>query len=173
MDKEPSDTKDMLESEEDFEALYEAQSQPIYRFLYWRTHDTDLSEDLTSSVFEKAWKKRFSFRGGSAKAWLYRIARNLLIDHWRSRKDVAIEGTEHLPDEEASELGTQFDQTIRLQQLQQALQQLSAEMRSIVKLRFIEGLSAKEVADKLHLSEGNVRVIQYRALKKMRRHIGE
>src|SRR5438270_8485297 len=78
----------MDDASDDFESMYEANRPLIYRFMFWRTRDEMLAQDLTSSVFEKAWRTRKSFTGGSAKAWLYRIARTTLIDHWRKPKDI-------------------------------------------------------------------------------------
>lgn len=165
-------TEDMLESEEDFGAAYEANSGPIYRFFYWRTKDTKLSEDLTSSVFEKAWRSRSSFHSGSARAWLYRIARNLLIDHWRAKKDTPLSDEDSVVSE-AEEVSEVLDKQLLAKQLHKALGKLPAEMYSVVNLRFIEGLPAKQVARILGLSESNVRVIQFRALKKLRRYLDE
>src|SRR5471032_587106 len=80
-----------LDSPEDFARCYQRYGQPIYRFLYWQTRDPHLAQDLTSAVFERAWRARASFRGGSLQAWLYRIARNALTDHWRKKKELYLE----------------------------------------------------------------------------------
>ena len=163
------ETEEMLESPDDFTAAYESHAKPIYRFLYWRTRDADLSEDLTSSVFEKAWRSRRSFKGGSVQAWLYRIARNLLTDHWRRKQDVPSSDIDALPEAVVEDTaGLELDQALAVRRLQQALAKLPPEMRSVVQLRFIERLPAKRVARQLGLSESNVRVIQYRALRKLR-----
>jgi RNA polymerase sigma-70 factor (ECF subfamily) len=165
-------TKDMLESEEDFGAAYEAYARPIHQFFYWRTQDSKLSEDLTSGVFEKAWRSRSSFHKGSIRAWLYRIARNLLIDHWRGKKDVPLTDEDSLISE-AEDVSETLDRQMMAKQLHQALDSLPSEMRSVVHLRFIEGLPAKQVARITGASESNVRVIQFRALKKMRKYLDE
>ena len=160
----------MLESEDDFAEAYESYSPRIFRFLFWRTRDNELSEDLTSSVFEKAWRSRASFNGGSVQAWLYKIAHNVLTDHWRKRKDVAVEDMDTIADatEDSAE---SLDRAMKIQKLEQALRKLPKEMQEIVNLRFIEGLSSKDVAKRLRLSESNVRVIQYRALKRIRKEL--
>ncbi|HZL07815.1 MAG TPA: RNA polymerase sigma factor [Candidatus Dormibacteraeota bacterium] len=172
MASKPLPTQDMLESEEDFGVAYEANARPIYRFFYWRTRDSELSEDLTSSVFEKAWRSRGSFHSGSVRAWLYRIARNLLIDHWRAKKDVLLTDEDSLPSQ-AEDISDILDKQIMAEQLNKALDKLPDEMRSVVRLRFIEGLPAKQVARIIGASEGNVRIIQFRALKKMRQYLDE
>lgn len=162
----------MAESNDEFEAIYEANAPLIYRFMFWRTKNRALAEDLTSSVFEKAWRSRRSFKGGSAKAWLHRIARNTLIDHWRKRQDFLFEDPAHMdiasenagPDEA-------LDQAMLIESLRRAIAKLPEDMRRVVELRFIEGLSAKQVGQELGLSESNVRVIQYRALRKLRSYL--
>jgi RNA polymerase sigma-70 factor, ECF subfamily len=169
MGKDSLHTEEMLESPDDFTAAYESHARPIYRFLYWRTRDAALSEDLTSGVFEKAWRSRRSFKGGSVQAWLYRIARNLLTDHWRRKQDVLSDNIDAFPEAAVEDTaGLEMDRSLAVRQLQQALAVLPREMRSVVQLRFIERLPAKQVARRLGLSESNVRVIQYRALRKLR-----
>jgi RNA polymerase sigma-70 factor, ECF subfamily len=166
------ETTDMIESTDDFEAVYQAHAQSIYRFLFWRTRDNELSEDLTSNVFEKAWRARSSFHGGSVKAWLYRIARNTLTDHWRKKRELFIADTDEL-DASATDdhLDEALDQAAAVQELQKALAKLPDDMRAVVTLRFISGMPCKAVAEQLRLSESNVRVIQYRALRKLRGYL--
>jgi RNA polymerase sigma-70 factor (ECF subfamily) len=171
MDDQPLDNKEMLDTTDNFEAAYEAHAKSIYRFLFWRTKDVHLSEDLTSSTFEKAWVSRKSFRGGSTQAWFYRIARNVLIDHWRKTKDLPVEDIESLQengDLTASEI---LDNKMRLFELRKAVDKLPSDMHEVVRLRFIEGLPSKKVAKKLNLSDNNVRVIQYRALKRLKGYL--
>ncbi len=172
MDGKSLPTKDMLKPEEDFGVAYEAYAEPLYRFFYWRTRDTKLSEDLTSTVFEKAWRSRSSFHSGSLRPWLYRIARNLLIDHWRVKKDVLMTNEDSLvnPTDDASET---LDKQMMVERLHEVLDKLPFEMHSVVYLRFMEGLSSQQISRILGISESNVRVIQYRALKKMRHSLDE
>jgi RNA polymerase sigma-70 factor, ECF subfamily len=163
----PSDA--MLESEDEFAEMYQSYQQPIYRFLFWRTRDEATSDDLTSSVFEKAWRARASFHGGSVQAWLYRIARNTLTDHWRRKQALPLENAEQLANEDTVSVAEQLDTDQAVAELRVALRQLPSDMRRLVELRFIEGLSAKQVGERLGMTEGNVRVVQYRALKRMRK----
>ncbi len=171
MDDEPLPIKEMLKSSDDFEAVYESHAKSIYKFLYWRTKNVQLSEDLTSSTFEKAWTSRANFHGGSVRAWLYRIARNVLIDHWRKKKEVLVEDSDTIQEATQADSSELLDEGIRLQDLKKALTTLSKDMRSVIELRFIEGLSCRQTARKLHISESNVRVIQYRALRKLKEYL--
>src|ERR1700760_3716223 len=146
MAKQTLPDSDMEHASDDFEAMYETNAPLIYRFMFWRTKDEMLAEDLTSNVFEKAWRTRGSFRGGSAKAWLFRIAQTTIIDHWRKHKEVADDGTiiESAPSD-APALSDALDEAMAAEQLKREVAKLPRAMRSVVELRFIEGLSVHEV----------------------------
>jgi len=77
---------------QDFGILYDAYVKKIYNFVYFRTHHKETSEDLTSQVFFKALEKirQFNIERGSFSSWIYRIARNAIIDQYRMKKDDAI-----------------------------------------------------------------------------------
>ena len=171
MADEPLDNKEMINSTDNFEAAYESHAKSIYRFLFWRTKDQQLAEDLTSTTFEKAWTSRASFHGGSVKSWLYRIARNTLIDHWRKKKELFVEDTDILQEDVRPGAGELLDVKLQVQDLKKALDKLPGDMHSVVTMRFIEGLSCRQVAKRLSLSESNVRVLQYRALKKLKEYL--
>ena len=169
MEDKSLDDSAMVESSEEFEAMYQDSAPRIYRFMFWRTKDHALAEDLTSSVFEKAWQSRANFKGGTLNGWLYRIANNTLIDYWRKKKTISVEEMDSLPlESEAGDPALLIDQQLSAEALAQAVNKLPKQMRLVVKLRFIEGLSARKTGERLGLSEANVRVIQYRALRILR-----
>lgn len=171
MDDGPLDNEEMLNSNDSFAAVYESHAKSIYKFLLWRTRDAHLSEDLTSSTFEKAWTSRESFHGGSVQAWLYRIARNILIDYWRKKQSIYIEDTDAFQEDNSTTTADLLDKEQRLGELKKALDRLPDDMHLVVTMRFIEGYSCKQVARGLNLSESNIRVIQYRALKKLKEYL--
>ncbi len=157
-------------SRKDFEQAYQDYAQAIYRFLYWQTKDPILAQDLTSATFERAWRSRDSFNDGSIKAWLYRIARNLLTDHWRKKKELFMDDVPGLAEGMADNASPyDYDAEKRIWQLGKSLDTLPDDLRAIVVLRFIDGLSARDVGDILGLTEGNVRIMQLRALRKLRK----
>lgn len=172
MPKKSLHASEMIDSSDQFEEMYSSYQPLIYRFMFWRTKDEMLAQDLTSSVFEKAWRTRTSFTGGSAKAWLYRIAHTTLIDHWRKRKDILGDAT--ITAEAVSDgiaLDEALDDKMTVAALQGALAKLPKNMHEVVRLRFIEGKSALDTAKVLNISEANVRVIQYRALQKLNEYL--
>jgi RNA polymerase sigma-70 factor (ECF subfamily) len=172
MRKKPLPANAMDDVGENFDGLYEANQPLIYRFMFWRTKDEMLAQDLTSHVFEKAWRTRTSFTSGSDKAWLFKIARTTLIDYWRKKKDLSDDGTLAAElESDAPSLEETASLHLELERLHTALLKLPVEMHEVVKLRFMEGLSARETGERLHMSEANVRVVQYRALKKLRGYL--
>ncbi len=157
----------------DFDELYLQFSDKIYKYFYWQVKDPYLAEDFTGEVFVRAWKNWRRFKPDYSSAWLYKIARNLLIDYWRKNKDrkersleaLVEAGTEPSYDED---LIGKIQSDNEIKQLREAISLLPENLREIVILRFIEELSAKEVGEILNLTEVNVRVLQYRGLQKLR-----
>jgi len=157
-----------------FGVLYDRYANGIFRFIRVQLSDPFEVEDLTSEVFLKAWRflPRYKERGYPFSAYLFKIARNTLIDHHRKSKGRAIQaigGVYDLPDE------TSNPGDIRLrveehQRLYGALQKLRVDYRSVLVLRFINGLHPGEVAQIMGRSEGAVRVLQHRALKAIRKN---
>ena len=149
--------------------MYDSYANDIFRYLFVHVRDRELAEDLTADTFARAWKAIDRFDFSQPRPWLYRIAQNLLRDHWRKRH------TEQLPEdfEVASDvdleedLERQFDR----QRVRDAISRLSEPMKSVVILRFISGYSSSQTAQSLELSESNIRVIQCRALKRLREYL--
>lgn len=157
-----------MRTKQEFKKIYIEYSDKIYRFFYWHTGDIHLAEDLTSEVFVRAWRSRKKFINRYPQAWLFRIARNLLIDHYRRKKDKYVEDADvELPPHTENHLEMTV-QKEEIRRLRKALANLPDNLRSVVILRFIERLPAKEVGKILKVSEGNVRVMQYRALTKLK-----
>lgn len=157
-----------MQTRREFESVYREHAAAIYRYLYWQTRDAALASDLTADVFERAWRSRGSLTYGSARPWLYRIARNRLIDHRRRYKEVNLEDSTIIPDTRLPALGDQVDRNFLADELGRALDRLPGDMKSVVVLRFIEELPVRAVAETLGMTEANVRVVQFRALRKLR-----
>ena len=154
-------------SKREFITMYNAYADKLYNFLYAHTNDTELAQDITAEAFTRAWKKRDSFDGKYPQAWLFTIARNLLNDHWRAKHTYDTELEENALDE-GSDMAEITDKMLQKEHIQKALATLSEEMRTIVSLRFFEGMNVREVAEITGKKEVHVRVIQYRALKQLK-----
>jgi RNA polymerase sigma-70 factor (ECF subfamily) len=155
---------------EAFGQLYTIYFEKVFRYLYYRTSHKETAEDLTEEVFTKAFTKIESFQGDTKNfyGWILVISRNLLIDHYRKQEEtLPIEFLEALPSYEKSVLSLmELDET--QQALLQQLQELPSDQQAVLKLRFLEDYSISEIAEMLGKSEGNVRIIQLRALRKLR-----
>ncbi len=155
-----------------FGVLYDRYVDDVYRFFYYRIFDQQEAEDLTETTFLKAWEHLDRLRaepGMNFRAWLLRIARNLWIDRHRVAKDVvALDALPSLQDPEDSP-ERQAQQHEAREWLLRALAQLPERMRDVVVYRFFHGLKPAEIAELMDMSEANVRILQHRALQRMRR----
>jgi len=158
-----------------FSQLYGRYFHRIYRFIWLKINNRADAEDLTSGVFLNAWRTidRFSPKhDASFIAWLFKMARNALIDrHRREPEVVSLEALKliDLLDESSTRPEDEVELRITLLAVQDALEMLTSEQRDVVLLRFVEGLSAREVGDILGKSEGTVRGLQFRAIEAIRR----
>ncbi len=154
-----------------FDALYELHFERVYYFLARRVHDRATAEDLTSEVFHKALANlaTYQWRGAPFAAWLFRIAANALADQYKraSREqpssDNAQNPDEH-PDLSSSGLET-IDYHARLFRL---VDHLPAVQRQVIRERFVEQRSIREIADRLKKTEGAIKQLQFRALQTLR-----
>ncbi len=157
---------------EAFGQLYERYVDDVYRFFYYRLFDRQEAEDLTETTFLKAWQGLGRLRvepGLNVKAWLLRIARNLWIDRHRTAREMApLEAVIHKPQGEPDPEEALLAQENR-EELSQALAALPETLREVLVYRFIHGLSHREIAELMGLQEGHVRVLQHRALQRLRR----
>lgn len=152
---------------EAFGDLYERYLDDIYRYVYYRVSNHQDAEDLTEQIFLKAWEGIPNYRAQVPfKAWIYRIAHNTIIDHYRTRKE-ALPLTEHiiLVDETTPDLEKHLVVQENVARLVNIMSQLSPLHQHVLTLRFINGFSMKEVAQILDRNVGTVRVLQHRALK--------
>jgi RNA polymerase sigma-70 factor (ECF subfamily) len=156
---------------EAFEALYLQYMEKIYRYLFFRVGDQAQAEDMTEEVFIRAWEALPKYELGKHpfSSWLYRIAHNLLVDHYRRRNPTTI-STEDLA--RFSDPNQLPERIIGRQQeneaLAKAIMQLDEMEQQVLLLRFVEGLSHREIGSIIGKSATASRVIQHRALKALR-----
>ena len=172
MSKKPTDLDLVAETKNGslsaYQTLYMRYLDPIYRYFFFQTYDKFLAEDLAQEVFIKMWRSIQSFNEekGSFTSWMYRIAHNLLIDHYRGKKALSLkEGLEASYSEDWLE---KLDRDEKLCSVKKALLELPADYQEVVILRFFEDMNVEEVAEVVGKSEENVRVIQHRAIRKLR-----
>jgi RNA polymerase sigma-70 factor (ECF subfamily) len=150
--------------------LYLKHLDSIYRYIYFRVNqDRYEAEDLTEIVFFKAWDKLDYFEedGVGFRAWIYKIAHNLVIDHYRDNKKRA-ELNDSIPDE-SQNVEEKVLKDLESKNLLKAIEQLSEEQREVITMKFIEGFSNKEIGKVLNKGDDAVRALKFRALKKLRK----
>jgi RNA polymerase sigma factor (sigma-70 family) len=155
-----------------FSGLYAEYLPKVYRYISYRIADTHLAEDLTSAVFEKALTKFQSFKAEKASfsTWIFTIARNTLTDHYRVNSKVQTVDLDDQVDAVAPELSPEemSDKNCELQQLQSCVSQLSKIEQEIISLKFGAEMTNRQIAKSLSLTESNVGIIIYRAVRKLR-----
>jgi RNA polymerase sigma-70 factor, ECF subfamily len=157
-----------------FGRLYDLYADRIYRHIYYRTGNPDDAKDLMQEVFTRAWQALPRYKKSKTPflGWLFTIAHNRIIDYYRAKKDYAYLTDEIIiPDqapgpEKLAE--TQFTQRA----VRKAILQLPGDQQQVVIMSFIEGFEYHEIAAALNKSEGNIRVMMHRALRKMREIMG-
>ncbi len=154
-----------------FGILYETHLDRIYRYVYYRVGSTSEAEDLSEQVFLKAWEaiERYEPRGVPFIAWLYRLAHNLVVDHYRSRRPTLTLEEVGEAEEPGANVVDAVEEKLDAEEIRVALRRLSPEHQQLIALRFVEGLSHAEVAQITGKSEGATRVVQYRALQSLAR----
>jgi RNA polymerase sigma-70 factor, ECF subfamily len=156
-----------------FGHLFDYYSEPVYRYIASRVRRPSDAEDLTQTVFVKALEAlpRYESRGVPFGGWLFRLARNAVIDFVRTNRqhaDIA-DAVEH------SDNGTSPDEIVATRQwieaIRSALATLTDDQRDAIALRFFAGLSARETAEAMGRQEGTVRGLQFRAIAALRRQL--
>ncbi len=157
-------------SPEETGMLYSHYHQSIYRYLFYRTGDPQTAEDLTADVFLKMVQALPSYRFETTpfQAWLFQVARNLAIDHYRRTNAHPVVAIDENLDSEDHDLDHQVEVRLSSANLTRALVRLEETQRDVVLLRFIEGLPIAEAALVLHKSEDAVKALQRRGLKALR-----
>lgn len=157
---------------QEFSFLYEKYIKKIYDFVYYKTHHKETAEDLVSLVFMKALEKISGFDSskGTFQAWLYQIARNSVIDHYRTKKqDKNIDDVWDLSGHE--DLQKDFDAKEKLENVEKYLAELKSEHRDIIIMRVWQGMSHAEIGQVLGKSEASIKMTYSRAIRKLRKEM--
>jgi RNA polymerase sigma-70 factor (ECF subfamily) len=158
-----------------FGLLYDQYQPKIYRFVLFKVGQREEAEDLTHEVFVSAWQNIRNYRdfGFPFSSWLYQIARNRIIDHYRTKKITAsIDAID--PDYFVAPASASFalEEKLEVERVRRALANLKPEYQDIIIMRFIEELSIKEAASALGKTEGAVKLLQHRAMKALQELVG-
>ena len=155
--------------------LFELNYDRIARFIASRVGDRDLAQDLASEVFVRAVESFGSFKRGDVpvEAWLFRIAHNLVIDHYRrasKRKSVNIEDVPEI--QGSSDLFREVELKLSMERVAEVVAKLTPAQQEVISLRLVGELSSEEAGRIMGRTPGAIRELQRTALKALRGHLG-
>ena len=167
---------DLLQRAREFDTgalaeIYDCYAESIYGYLYRYLGNAHLAEDLTSDVFLKLLQALGTPRAprDQLKGWLYRVAHNLAMDWFRQQaKGEPLPLNEELVSDSAAP-GVMFEEYQDQHRLRQAIRQLTPSQQQVILLRFGEGMKIRQVGQLLGKSEGSIKLIQHRALRRLRK----
>ncbi len=140
-------------------------SDNIYRFVLKQIRDDSAAQDVVQDTFLRVWRRVDDVDFKTAKSYLFKIANNLIVDRFRSKKNV-------VDLDDVVELGAYSeDYSDVMEQVESALQQLPQVQKSVLMLRDYEGYSYQEIGEIINLSQSQVKVYLFRARKKMKDYL--
>ena len=154
-------------------AIFETYYLPLYRYIYQHLRHRATAEDLAAEVFSRMLAQFAEGRGPEQhlRAWLYRVAHNLVIDHARRQLHRDHDPLDGAFVSTGQDVGMEVHYAIQREQAVAALQRLTTAQRAVIILKYVEGYTNAEVASMLDLSVGAVKALQHRGLASMRRYL--
>lgn len=157
---------------EAFEYIYKEYFTPIYRYVFSRVKSRADTDDLVQDVFLKAYKSigRFNLTAVSPLAYFYTIARNVIIDWQRKKRDVVTDEQilDTVPGDDSLDPGKIVIREEQKKVISEALPQLTDGVREVIEMKFLQEFTTQEIAEKLGKTEGAVRQLQMRGLDALR-----
>lgn len=155
-----------------FDQIYELFAVPVYRYILLRTRHKQTSEDLTQTVFLKAYNSlsKFNYTGSAPLAWLFTIARNCIIDFFRKSSNIQTESEELLVYTPTNDdFVNELSQKQEFDAIKNCIKTLSEEQQEVIVLKFINDLTNTEISQILGKSEEAIRQLQSRGIKNLRK----
>ncbi len=152
-----------------FERLYKHFFPQMYRYVAFRA-PSEMAEDIVADIFVRAWEKLYQYKahkGIPFGAWLFRIARHAVIDVYRSERHFDEVPEDYADPDRLNRADTDFRRRDIVRIVREALERLPRRYREVLVLSYIADLGHDEVARVLRLTAGAVRILKFRALKKL------
>lgn len=153
-----------------FAKIYDKFVDQIFRFIFIKVNSKEIAEDLTSETFLKTWTAFSNGKISNPKAFLYKTARNLIIDYYRDKSKNNFLSLEEIPEAKDSNPSF-FDQILKDEKIaliKSALQELKEEYQEVITLRYLNGLSIKEISQILEKSPEAIRTSLSRAIQALK-----
>ena len=156
--------------EQEFMKAYENLAEPIFRHCFFRVSDREKAKDLAQDTFVKTWEYMVSGKEIlNLKTFLYKVASNLIIDHYRKHKNVSLDAlAEDGFDKASGEEGADIFADAEYSQVMRVLKDLDERHQEIIIWRYVDGLVPSEIADLLGVTENLASVRLNRAIKKLK-----
>jgi RNA polymerase sigma-70 factor (ECF subfamily) len=152
-----------------FAQVYDALVKPIYRYIYYRVEES-IAEDLTEETFLRIWQNLDKYKKESTPfaSWAFRIAHNLVVDHYRKNQSTD-EISEEIPDtQDHSSPEKQANLKLTQVRLRKIIRKLPDNYQQIIILKYINDFDNRQIAESVGKTEGAVRILQFRALEQLR-----
>lgn len=167
----------MTDPKEQFSLIYDQYIDKIYRFVYLKVSSQETAEDITSKVFLKGWEA-FQRPGDTIKnpgAFLYQIARNAVVDHYRAKDRTATVSIDASPEMTDPDGDAQNKAILSadINIVKKAIQRLKKDQQDLIIWHYLEDMSSSEIATLVGKPEGTIRVMLHRGLKDLREIIQE
>lgn len=158
-----------------FGELYELHFERVYAYIARRVRERSATEELTSHVFHQALANlgKFKWRGAPFAAWLFRIARNSIADRAQRVLREASEPAVQSSGAAGAGVDADLEQAETVARIYQLVDKLPWDQRYVIRLRFAEEKSIREIAQQLSRSEGAIKQLQFRALQNLRARMSE
>ncbi len=157
-----------------FGQLYDIFIDQIYRYVFYKVGQEEVL-DLTENIFLKAWEHLKTYKSikGNFSSWLFRIAHNVVVDHYRLRKEFLELSADLVDDRQHNNPVFSAQQQLDQELLRKALLKLRKKYQQVILLKYINDLSNEEISKILGCSEGSLRILKFRALKALRKVLEE
>lgn len=151
--------------------IYDTYAPSIYRYVYRKTGNRDIAQDLVAETFQRFLEalKRGAGPRDHLSGWLYRVAHNLIVDHYRKQPSEPLLSVEDANPAVGPTQGEALARKGRVDRARAALMQLTPLQQKVILLRFLEGMSLQEVAQVLERTVGSVKALQHRAVSSLQR----
>ena len=161
-----------------FGELYDLFADRIFRFIHFKIQDKAHAEDLLQEIFIRAWRGMATFRieaDANFTGWIYKIAQNATNDQLRKmyRNPESLELDENMAVSESGSNAESLDKKIEFESVREAFEYLPVQYKQILELRYVQDLTVQEVCKITGKTALAVRLAQHRALKQLRKIIGE
>jgi len=156
-------------TEQHFLEAYDEFSNAIFRYCYYRISDRELAQDLMQDTFAKTWN--YICKNGEVeniRAFLYRVAKNLIIDYIRKKKSISLDALQESGFDPGKDTTDKMKDIVDGKAILEVVNQLDEKSKEVVIMRFVEDLGPKEIAEILNIKENAVSVRINRAMEKLR-----